>query len=364
MQIPFLDLSVKDPLLKAELLQAVDKVLTHGRVRLGPEVVEFEERVADWCQKKYAVGTNSGSDSLYLTLRSLDVGPGDEVITTPLSWIATVNAITLCGATPVFVDIGRDLNIDADLIEAAITPKTKVILPVHFTGKLCDIPRIVEIAEQNQVTLVEDAAQAFGAYLNGKMAGSWGLVNCFSMNSMKVLNSYGEAGAVVTNDQGLYDKLMSLRYAGTIDKEDCHYPSLNGHIDTIQAAMLLVSFNHLEDKVLRRRKIAEFYSQALGEVVACPQEEPGYYDVYYTYTIVAERRDQLREHLAAKGIETKIHHPILMPYHTAYRNTLPKPHIPMAEHQVARILSIPSHENLTLEEAQYVADNIREFYGE
>jgi len=286
------------------------------------------------------------------------------VFTTPLTCIATENAIYLCGATPVFVDIGPDLNINADLIDEAITPRTKIILPVHFTGKLCDMTKIVEIAERNNVILVEDAAQAFGASFNGRMAGSFGQINCFSMNSMKVLNSYGEAGAVVTNDEGLRDKMLSLRYAGTINAEDCHIPSLNGQIDTIQAAMLLVSLRYYEDKVDRRRKMADFYSQALGEVVSCPKEEPGYHDVYYTYTIVAERRDQLREFLASKGIETKIHHPILMPYHTAYRDILPKPNIPMAEKQVARIVSIPSHENITLDEAEYVASSIREFYGE
>ena len=362
MNIPFLDLSVRDSVLKEELLQAVDRVLSHGRIVLGPEVSQLEERIAEYSRKKYAVGVNSGTDALYLALRSLDVGPGDEVITTPMSWIATLNAIVLCGATPVFVDIGEDLNINAHLVEAAITPRTKVILPVHYTGKLCDITRIVEVADRHQVIVVEDAAQSFGARLNSAVAGSSGYVNCFSMNPMKVLNAYGEAGAVVTDDPDLCDKLVSLRYAGTVDREDCHYPSLNGRIDTLQAAMLLVNLRYLEDKIARRRAMAEFYSQALGEVVICPKEESGSFSVYYTYTIIAEQRDRLADHLATKGIETKIHHPILMPYHTAF-SELPKPHIPVAEHLVERILSIPSHEHLCMEEAAYVADSIREFYG-
>lgn len=362
MYIPLLDLSVKDQVLKSELLAAVDTVLSHGRVVLGPEVEQFEKKIAEVTQTKFAVGLNSGTDALYLALRSLDVGPGDEVITTPLSWIATLNAIILCGATPVFVDIGEDLNINADLIEEAITPKTKAILPVHFTGKMCDISQIAEIAANHDLILIEDAAQAFGAHVDGRMSGSFGRVSCFSMNPMKVLNAYGEAGAVVTDDEVLYEKLIALRYGGTIDRDDCHYPSLNGRIDTIQAAMLLVSLRYYEDKISRRRKMAEFYSLALGDLVSCPKETPGYYDVYYTYSVVAERRDELKNYLEARGIESKIHHPILMPYHTAYKDNLSKPNIPVAERQVARILSIPSHENLTMEEAHYVADNIQEFY--
>ena len=362
MKIPFLDLSVNDPVLKAELLHAVDTVLTHGRIVLGPEVSEFEEKIAEFCNKKYGVGVNSGTDALYLALRSLGVGPGDEVITTPMSWIATLNAITLCGATPVFVDVREDQNINPDLVEEAISPKTKVILPVHYTGKLCDIHRILEIADQHGVIVVEDAAQSFGSHLNGDRAGSFGYVNCFSMNPMKVFNAYGEAGMVVTDDPELRDRLASLRYAGTINREDCHFPSLNGRIDTIQAAMLLVNLRYLDEKTSRRRAHADFYSQALGEVAICPKEEPDAYNVYYTYSIIVEQRDQLVEHLTSRGIETKVHHPILMPYHTAYAETLPKPNIPVAEHLVQRILSIPANETIMMEQAEYVATTIKEFY--
>jgi len=362
MEIPFLDLSVKDPVLKGELMAAVDKVLTHGRIVLGPEVAEFEEQLAEICHQQFVVGVNSGTDALFMALRSLDVGPGDEVITTPMSWIATLNAITMCGATPVFVDIAPDLNIDPSLIEQAITPKTKAMVPVHYTGRLCDMEPIMDVADRHGLTVVEDAAQSFTGHNGGGVAGSFGRVNSFSMNPMKVFSAYGEAGAVATSDEALHEKLVSLRYAGTVNREDCHYPSLNGRLDTIQAAMLLVNLKYLDDKIARRRSIAAFYSEALGESVICPQEDPGEYHVYYTYTIIAERRDELREHLAENGIETKIHHPILMPYHTAYQHML-KPEIPVAEHMVERILSIPAHENIQMEEAEYVADKIKEFFA-
>ncbi|UCD55354.1 MAG: DegT/DnrJ/EryC1/StrS family aminotransferase [Candidatus Omnitrophota bacterium] len=347
--------------MRKELLQAVNRVLSHGRIILGPEVRQFEKQLMQFCQKKYAIGVNSGTDALYLALRSLNIGPGDEVITTPLSWIATVNAIAVCGATPVFVDISEDLNINVDLIEAAITPKTKVILPVHFTGKLCNILRIMEIAAKHDIFVVEDSAQSFGAHINGAMAGSFGHINCFSMNPMKVLCSYGESGAVVTDDEHLYQKIMSLRYAGTVNKENCYYPSLNDRIDTIQAAMILVNLKYLTKKIELRRKIAKFYTQALKDVVICPEEDDSSH-VYYSYTIIAEKRDELKEYLCSKGIETKIQHPILMPYHTAYRH-LSKFSIPVAESLVNKILCVPNEENLTFKQANYVVNCIKEFYG-
>ena len=361
MKIPYLDLSVRDQELKADLLAAVDGVLTHGRIVLGPEVERFEDVVARESQKQHAVGVGSGSDALYLALRSLGVGPGDEVITTAMSWIATANAVTLCGATPVFVDVREDLNIDPEAIERAITPRTKVLLPVHFTGKLCDMGAIMAIAQRHRLTVVEDAAQAFTAELDGRRAGSWGLLSCFSMNAMKVWCSYGEAGAVATDDAALRERLVSLRYAGTINAEDCHWPSINGRLHTLQAAMLLANFPYLEDRIERRRAVARFYSEALSDVVLCPHERVGERSVYYTYTIAASRRQELQAHLTAHGIETKVRHPILMPRHTAYRH-LETPALPLAERLVQEILCLPAHEGLTSEETEYIAECIRRFY--
>ena len=201
MKVPFLDLTISNPILKKELLSSIDRVFSHGRIILGPEVQQFEEKIAEYCNRKFAVGTNSGTDALYFALRSLNIGTNDEVITTPLSWIATVNAIVLTGAKPVFVDIKNDLNINPDLIEDAITDKTKAILPVHFTGNMCDMIKINDLAQRNNLIVVEDAAQAFGSKLNDKPSGSFGDIACFSMNPMKVLNAYGEAGAIVTDDK-------------------------------------------------------------------------------------------------------------------------------------------------------------------
>ena len=210
MKVPFRDLSVTDPQLKNELLGAVDQVLSHGRLFLGPEHGQFEDEIAAYCQMKYAVGVGSGSDALHLAMRSLDLKAGDEVILPPLSWIASLNAVVLSGATPVFVDIAEDLNVNADLIAGAITEKTKAILPVHFTGKLCDMETINTVAAEHGVPVVEDAAQAFGAEDNNGKAGSFGTLGCFSMNPMKLLCAYGEAGVVVTDDEELAERLRVL----------------------------------------------------------------------------------------------------------------------------------------------------------
>jgi len=361
-KVPYRDLSVTNPKQKQELLRVVEKVLSHGKLFLGPEHNQFEIELAEYCQSQYAVGVGSGTDALYLAFRSLELNPGDEVILPPLSWIASLNAVVLCGATPVFVDITEDLNINAELIPNAITSKTKAILPIHFTGKLCDMKRVNVIAEQHGLVVVEDAAQSFGAELDGKKAGSFGTLGCFSMNPMKLLCAYGEAGAVMTDDLQLAKKLRSLRYAGTINKIDCNTPSINGRLDTIQAAMLSINLKYLQNKIDRLRAIAARYTENLKDLIVCPQPTPSTRHVYYTYTILTNRRDELQNYLTSKNIETQIQHPILMPNQTAYHH-LPRYNIPVAEKLVDQILCLPNHEHLNNEQVEYVMVCIKEFFG-
>jgi len=360
-KIRYRNLTVADPAHKRALLQAVERVLDHGRIILGEEVARFEDAVARYCTRAHCVGVNSGTDALYLALRALEIGPGDEVVTTPMSWVATANAIALTGARPVFADVGADLNLDPDCAAQAMTSRTRAIVPVHFTGAMCDMPRFQALAEAKGVHLVEDAAQAFGSRFDGRPAGGFGVLACFSMNPMKVLNAYGEAGAVVTDDPELHAALLRLRYAGTVDKEDCHTPSLNGRIDTVQAAMLLVELERLDAKIARLREIAARYDAALADVVTCPAAHPQCMHTYYSYTIRTPRRDALRDHLAAQGVETKIQHPILLPEHTAYRGRV-RARIPRAQQYVREILCIPNHEKLTDKDVDYVADCIRAFF--
>lgn len=360
-RVPFLDLRITDAGERQVLLQAIDTVFQHGRLVMGPELEQLEQKVAESCGRPYAVGVNSGTDALYLGLRALGYGPGDEVITTSLSWIATANAIALTGATPVFADIRDDLNIDPASIARLITPRTRAILPVHYTGKICDMPEILRLARRHHLAVIEDASQAFGARLGGQPAGSFGQIACFSMNPMKVFAACGEAGIVVTDEPELQQRLQRLRYNGTVNKEVCLEPSLNGRLDTLQAAILLKRLERVPQVIAGRRQIAAWYDEWLDTVVRTPSRSPGQEDVYYTYTIQAERRDELKEYLAARGIETKVQHPILMPHQPAYETGV-RGEFARAAHLVKRILCIPAHEKLRREDAEYVAGCIRSFY--
>lgn len=360
-KVPFLDLRVTDDAERQELLDAVDTVLRHGRIVLGPEVEQFEQRVASLCGRKYSVGINSGTDAIYLGLRSLGIGPGDEVITTALSWVATANAIALTGATPVFADILDDLTIDPASVARLVSSGTKAILPVHYTGKICRTEELLAITDQYAIPLIEDAAQAFGATRFGKPAGSFGTIACFSMNPMKVLAACGEAGAIVTDSADTVERLHALRYNGTVNREICLEPSLNGRLDTIQAAILLKRLDHITRVIGRRREIAAYYHKSLQGVVKCPHEESGCLDSWYTYTIQVEGRDELKAFLAERGIETKIQHPILMPHQSAYKRC--RAETANAERLLTRILCIPCHEKLSDDDASCVTSSIRNFYG-
>ena len=360
--VPFRDLRVTDAAVRNRLLDAFDTVLRHGRLVMGPEVESLEQQVADRCGRRHAVAVSSGSDALFLALKSVQIGPGDEVITTSLSWIATANAIAMTGATPVFADISKDLNIDPGSVARMIGSRTKAIVPVHFTGKVCRMQEFSELATAHGIMIVEDAAQAFGARHQGRMSGSVGEISCFSMNPMKVLGACGEAGVVTTDREDVYERLIMLRYNGIVEKERCVETSLNYRVDTVQAAVLLTRLEDLESNISRRREIASRYSERLAAVVDVPQETDDEWDCYYTYTIQADRRDELKAFLAASGIETKIQHPVLMPHQAPYVDC-PRAPIPTAERLVQRILCIPANEKLDPTDVEYVADCILEFYG-
>lgn len=359
MRVPFLDLRVSDDGEREALLAAVDRVLRHGRIVLGPEVTDLEEEVAIRVGRRFAVGVNSGTDALILTLRALGVGPGDEVIVPALSFVATANVVTLAGATPVFADLDSDMNMDPAKVEALITPATKAILPVHWAGKICRIEDFCAITQRHGLVLIEDAAQAFDAERHGRKAGSFGLAGCFSMNCMKVFASLGEAGMVVTDDEALRDRLIQLRYHGLITKESCGTPSHNGRLDTLQAAMLKVRLDRLGEVIDRRRANAAYYSRHLASVVEIPREDPECRDVYYVYIISTEQRDALQDFLTERGIEVKQPH-ILIPDHPAHHGALGNWSSAAAMHQ--RRLCLPVHEKLTTAERDHVVKSVLSFF--
>jgi dTDP-4-amino-4,6-dideoxygalactose transaminase len=360
-RVPFLDLRVDDGLQRRRLLHAIEGVMRHGRFIIGPEVSILEKKIARVCGRRFAIGVGSGTDALFLGLKSMGIGPGDEVITTSLSWIATANAIAMTGATPVFADIGTDLNIDPASVSRLLSRRTKAILPVHYTGRVCGMDKLLGIGRAKNIPVVEDASQAFSATFKGQPAGSFGLLGCFSMNPMKILGACGEAGMIVLDRIDLRNRLLALRYNGTVNREICLEPSINSRLDTIQAAMLLERLRHVGSIVRKRRAIAAYYEKSLSDVVKFPRASAEAPSVYYTFTLLAERRDELKVFLEQQGVESRVQHPILMPDQPAYKTKV-KGEFANAKRLVAKILCIPAHENLTEHQVEYVARQIRAFY--
>jgi len=273
-KIRFLDLRIKDPNEIHALHAAIDAVFDHGQFVLGPEVEEFENTVAQYCGRKHAIGVGTGTDALILGIKALGIGPGDEVITTPLSWLATGSAILLNGASIVFCDIDETLNMDPRTLSNLITERTKAILPVHFAGRLASMPEILSIARKNNLKVIEDGSQAFGASLNGRPCGSFGDIACISLNAMKNLGGIGDAGIITCIDDELAKTLKVLRHSGVRNKEYCEILSHNCRLDTLQAAILLNRIKRYPAIVKRRREIAARYNEELSDLLIIPEGVP------------------------------------------------------------------------------------------
>ena len=359
-QVRFRDLSLL-PEERLRLLGAIDSLMQRGNFILGESVADFEVEFARRCGQEHAIGVSDGTGALYLALRALGVGPGDEVVTTPMSWVATGNAILALGAIPVFADVTDDFNIDPCAVEAAITARTKVLVPVHFYGRVANMDEIMATAKRHSLRVVEDASQAFGARLDGRPAGSFGDAAAFSLNPMKPLAALGEAGAVVTPHKEVAEHIRSLRYLGTVNRETCVDPTLNFKIDTLQALILLDRMQDVERIVTARNYVARRYSEALADVVRVPPPDDRGVNAYFDYTIVCEDRDRLEGALIADGIEVKVRHRLLLTQQPGYPPVIGS--VPNAESLVQGILSLPIHEKLTDDEIDIVIAAIRRFYG-
>ena len=365
LKIPYVNLVAQHSLIKDELMAGIAKVIENGRFVLGSEVDEFEKRFAKLAGCRFAVGLNSGTDALIFGLKAIGVEIGDEVITAPNSFLASASSIALLGATPVFVDVGKDYNLNPDLLESAITSKTRAIMPVHLTGKATDMDSVMSVARKHSIPVIEDCAQAVCAEHNGKRVGSFGEVGCFSLHPLKTLNACGDGGVVTTNNENLYQQFKLLRNHGLRTRDNGMMWAFNSRLDTIQAAVLLTKLDHVEDWTEGRRANAAVYREALSglDEVALPVEEPHQRSVYHTFVIQAERRDKLRSFLSGQGIGTAIHYPI--PIHlqdAAMELGYAEGSFPVAEQQAERILSLPIYPELTLDEITYVANCIRSFY--
>lgn len=345
MSVPFLNLKAQHQALKAEILAAVGEVLDSAAFAGGPYVAKFEEEFAVYCTTKYAVGVGNGTDALWFALLALGVGPGDEVITVPNTFIATAEAITYCGAKPVFVDIEETTyNMDAALLERAITPRTKAIIPVHLYGQMADMDPIMEIARKHKLPVVEDASQAHGAEYKGKRAGTIGDVGCFSFYPGKNLGACGEGGACVTNNPELRGRIAMFREHGQAKKYYHDVIGWNGRLDGIQGAILSIKLKHIEKWTEARRAHARAYTQAFANVhgVLTPKEAGYARHVYHLYVLRVRNRDQVLKNLADKGINCAIHYPLPLHLQNAYKPLgIPSGSFPVAERCAEEIISAP-----------------------
>jgi dTDP-4-amino-4,6-dideoxygalactose transaminase len=360
-RVKYMDLRVQDSNERKKLLKVFNRVMDHGQFIMHREVHDFEEVFSKYCRRRYCAGVDSGTSALFIALQGMNIGPGDEVITTSLSWVATANAIAMTGATPVFCEIKDDLNIDPESVERMITTKTRAILVVHYTGRIVDMDAFIAISEKYGIPLVEDAAQAFGSKYREKVAGSFGYVACFSMNPMKVLASCGEAGAIVTDDLALYERIIALRYNGTVNKEVCIQPSLNGRLDSLQAGILLERMKVVNKKIKKIRNNVSLYNDLLPKNILPSSESQNDRSSFYSYTVQVDHRKELIEFLNSMGIETKVQHPILMCEQKPYINC-PKDNTENAQRIVKKILSLPVNETITKDQIHYVSESITKFY--
>ena len=337
-----------------------------GDFTLGAAVKEFEERFAGLCGLPYAVGVGSGTDALALSLKALGVGPGDEVITTPNTFVATVGAIVMTGARPVFVDNNREYTIDADQIEQAITPRTRAIMPVHLTGNPAEMPAIMEIAGRHNLAVVEDAAQAVLASIDGKPVGSWGAAAGFSLHPLKNLNVWGDGGVIVTRSPDLWEKLRLMRNHGLGTRDEVVMFGHNSRLDSLQAVVAnrLIDQVHCitERRIAHAKRFDEGFAGLEGHVIL-PPRRPGVKQVFHTYVIRAEDRDALVSYLSASGIEAKVHYPIPLHLQKAARYLgYQAGDFPVCEEHCRSIISLPVHQYLTSEQVDCVIDRVREFY--
>lgn len=365
-KVPFLDLNAQYETIRGEIDTAIRQVMDSSAFVGGPFVEKFERDFAAFCGCSCGVGVSSGTSALWMTLMGLGIGPGDEVITVPNSFIATAEAISMCGARPVFVDVLEEtLTMNPALLEDALTARTKAVIPVHLYGQPADMDPILEFAGRHKLHVVEDACQAHGASYKGRPAGSMGIAGCFSFYPGKNLGAYGEAGAVVTGDPGLADTIRMLRDHGQARRYHHALIGWNGRMDGLQAAVLSVKLRYLPGWNAARRENATIYGGLLAdeEHVVRPKEMAYARHVYHIYSLRTANRDALRDFLEGKGVSCMIHYPLPIHLQDAYSSLgLKEGDFPVAEKGSREELSLPVYPELGKPRLEYVASRIREFF--
>lgn len=349
-----------------EVIDAISEALSKGDLILRDQLRRFEEDMASFVGVKCAVGLNSGTDAIFLSLKAAGIGPGDEVITVAHTFVATLAAIVHCGAVPVLVDIGEDMNMDVEQVEQVVSRKTKAITPVHLNGRLCDMGKLMAIADEHNLIVIEDAAQALGATFDSKKAGSFGLTGCFSFYPAKILGSAGDAGLLTTDDEKIAEKIRLLRDHGQQRSTgEVLFYGFNSRLDNLQAAILNVKLKYVPEWNERRRELANLYHKGLSALHGIrlpppPSSGSHFFDVYQNYVIRTKERDQLVAHLRKSDVEILISWPKPIHHHKALG--LRKFRLPKTEQISKEVLSLPMYPELSDEQVEYVIAAIHSFY--
>lgn len=367
LDVPLLDLKGQYAALKTEIMPVVERVLDGQYMINGPEVGEFESQAASYCNTAFAVGCSSGTDALILAMMALDLKPGDEVITSPFTFFATVGSIHRHGLKPVFVDIDPcTFNFDTEQLEAAVNEKTRAIAPVHLFGQLADMDTVLDVAEKHDLKVIEDAAQSIGAKQNDAPAGSLGHAGCFSFFPSKNLGGAGDGGLVTTNDEAVYKRLMMMRNHGAHERYYHDEVGGNFRLDTLQAAYLSIKLKHLDTWHAGRRKNAAFYNAGLEDVeqITTPVIADNNESIYNQYTLRVENRDELQKYLGEAGIGSAIYYPLCMHEQKCFSYLGYKTgDFPLAEQAAAEVLSIPIYPELNEEQLAHIVETIKAFYA-
>jgi dTDP-4-amino-4,6-dideoxygalactose transaminase len=366
MRVPFLDLRAQYAALREEILVALDRVSSQASFTLGAEVEAFEREFAEFSGLPFAVAVNSGTSALHLALLAAGVGPGDEVITTSNTFIATVEVIAYTGARTVFADIDpRTANLDPEQAERAITPRTRAIIPVHLYGRPADMDGFERIAREHKLAILEDACQAHGARYHDRPVGAWSLASAFSFYPTKNLGAYGEAGALLTTDPAVDDLVRSLRNHGQSSRYVYERIGYNYRMEAFQAAVLRVKLRWLGEWNAYRCRIAELYRQRLADArLEMPVDEPGTQPVYHAFAVYVDDRDAVRQKLSEKGIDTALYYPEPLHFQKACADLgYGRDSLPATERACERVLCLPISPELTTEQAEYVADCLLKIVG-
>lgn len=350
---------------RAEIMQAVEGVFRRGDFIGGEAVGKLEAELSTYLGTRHVVTLNSGTDALMLAMKALNIGPGDEVITPPNSFVASTAAIVALGATPIFADVLPDQNVDPAAVEVAVTPRTKAIMPVHLTGRMADMNPLMAIAQKHNLAVIEDSAQAVGSTYDGRMSGTIGTFGGFSAHPLKNLNAAGDAGFVVTDDAELAARIRRLRNHGLINRSDVQEWGTVSRLDTLQAEVLRIRLRHLPSVIERRRRnVAQYRAELAGLPLFVPPCRNIEFNTFHTFVVQTDRRDELQKYLAGKGIETAIHYPVpihLQPAaaHLGHRRGA----FPVTERQAGQILTFPVNQFLSAADVGYICAHVREFFA-